>query len=153
MPITLKQVRVYSGTLALKYQYQPWSSKEGVVAHQLEGLPEWFDLPLALRRGASARGLPDSASKGWFLRPANGLVFCRSSEARVKHHIMSRWFRFNTLSDARDVLNLLSEADWMELYQVCLLRIALGPDRDKLSETQLAFAHVASLTIPYETPA
>lgn len=149
MPITLKRERVSEIPWTSVGQYQVWAPPKGAYVYRVEGLPDWFDLPIALRHKFGNDGtLRKSGS--FTLRPI-GLRF-----VSVKYYKFNgSWScrvptNYGTLKNAIAILSETSEQDLQQLYFQFLLRIALGPDRDKLTETQLAAAHVASHTIPHE---
>lgn len=147
MPITLKREQVPEIPWTSSGQYHVWSPPGGATIYRVEGLPEWFDLPLALRRKFGSDGT--LRKSGVFnLRPI-GLRL-----VSVKYYKFNGTCRvptnYGVLRNAAAILSKTPEQDLQQLYFEFLLRIALGPDRDKLTDTQLAAAHVASMTIPHE---
>lgn len=147
MPITLKRERVYSIPWTTKNGYKVWTDPLGAMIYRVEGLPDWFELPLMLRHKFGRHGsLLKSGPCN--LRPM-GLLLVQAGNFRFQRTTQLR-FTHRTLKDAEENLSRATEQDLQLLYFQFLLRIALGPDRDKLTETQLAAAYVASHTIPHE---
>lgn len=147
MPITLKRERVSEIPWTAKSGYQVWTDPLGALVYRVEGLPDWFELPLVVRHKFG----PDGSlrkSGPYNLRPM-GLRFVQAGNFRFQRTTQLR-STHRTLRDAEENLSQATEQDLQSLYFQFLLRIALGPDRDKLTETQLAAAHVASHTIPHE---
>ena len=147
MPITLKRERVTQVTVTFSTRYQVLNLSKPTSYYHLVGAPNLFDLHLVLRRNFDESTQLELPQNGWLLR-VPGLHFVQTRLVRVagtKH-----LFRYGSLHTARWRFDHFTPEEWERLYLTCLLRIALGPDRDKLTETQLAAAHVASHTIPHE---